>query len=157
MRRLRTYHLLDLASIAVIFLVVFIVSMFLYMRFWPVDVIKDSTWKLTVSQSTYHAGDTIPVHVVSDKIRRAGSHFTTTAECKNDKGLFVTYIISESNRNAPPGHVETSIDVQIPGRVIPLPTTCRIAFILEYQIYSFRSFPEYNFTNEFTLIPRVVQ
>lgn len=150
---LRAYKLLNIASIAVVTLVTFIIGMFLYIRFWPVDVIKNSTWRLTVDQKEYHAGDVVTVHIVSDKVKSVGGLFTTTAECKNQTGVFVSYPISEQRVNRAVGHVETAIDTKLPTRVTYMPTTCRIAYILEYDVYSFRSFSEYNFTNEFTLLP----
>lgn len=147
------YKLLDIASTIIIVLVVFIVGLLLYMQFSPVDVIDNKTWKLTVEKSEYHVGETIPVHVVSDKLMSLGGTFVTSAECKNTTGTFVSYPISEYHVNRSKGHVETTIDTQISNKVPNLPATCRIAYVLEYSVYSFRSFSEYNFTNEFKLIP----
>lgn len=154
MKRLDTYKLLNIASVVVIVLVVFIISMSLYIRFAPVDVIKNSTWKLTVAKSLYHVGEDIPVHIVSDKVRSVGGTFTVSAECKNQSGVFVSYPISETHVNRAKGHVETEISTRVPDRIPNLPTTCRIGYVLEYQIYSFRDFSEYNFTNEFKLLPK---
>lgn len=152
MKHLKAYKLLNLASTAVVALVLFIIAMFLYIRFWPVDVIRNDTWKLTVEKSEYKVGETVTVHILSDKVRNVGGWFTTTAECKKD-GVFVSYPISEQRVNRAVGHVETSIDTAIPNKVPNLPSTCRIAYILEYTLFSFRSFSEYNFTNEFILMP----
>ena len=153
MNSAKTYKLLDIASMFIIILVVFIIGMFAYVRFWPIDVIRNDTWKLTVDKGEYNAGDAITVNIVSDKVRSVGGYFTTTAECKNESGVFVSYPISEQHVNRSVGHVETAIETKLPTRVPHLPTTCRIGYILEYNIYSFRSFSEYNFTNEFKLNP----
>lgn len=161
MKSLTAYKLLDIASLVIIGLVLFIVAMFLYIRFSPIDVINNKTWVLCTAPLTnhrcetgvpsFHVGDTVPIYINSDKVRNVGGYFTVTAECKDKAGVFVSYPISESHVNRAKGHVETEIDTKIPGRIPNLPTTCRIAYVLEYSVYSFRSFSEYNFSNEFTV------
>lgn len=163
MIRRNKYKLLDIASMVIIVLVLFIIAMFFYIRFWPIDVIKNQTWVLCTAPltnhrcetgtPTFHVGDGVPVYINSDKIRNVGGTFTVSAECKNQTGSFVSYPISESHVNRAKGHVETEIDTKIPDKIPTLPTTCRIAYVLEYSVYSFRSFSEYNFSNEFTLLP----
>lgn len=161
--QLKTYRLVDVAVSVFIAITLLIFCMFIYIEFSPIDVIKNKTWilctapikdgKCQTGKPSFHVGDTITIYINSDKVRGASSLFTTNAECKNKAGNFVSYYLSSTETNRAPGHVQTSIDTKIPNIVPTLPTTCRIAYVLEYQIYTFRSFSEYNFSNEFTLTP----
>lgn len=141
----------NLLSILVSVSLVLAIFIGTYVFLWPVDVIKDSTWKLTVDNQIYHPGSEITVHAVADKLRPLQGTFIRTVECKAT-GNFVSYHIADSLTNRQAGHVVTDIPTKLP-LIIPAPSTCRMAFVIEYKVYSFRSFSEYNTTNEFQVIP----
>lgn len=124
-----------------------------YLALWPIDVIKNSSWELTVDKSSYHVGDTATVHVVADKLKPYGGKFVRNIECKSGTGSYVSYYIAESDSNRQAGHVETDVPIKIPSVGATLPAQCHFVFVIEYRVYSFRSFTEYNNSNEFELLP----
>lgn len=144
-------QILDVASLVVSISAVLIVILLTYILAGPVDVIKNSTWSLTTDKTSYVLGDTVTIHVVADKLRAVQGNFIRTIECKSNTGSFISYHIADSTSNRSKGHVVTDIPIKIPFIIATLPSTCRIAFTIEYRIYTFRSFSEYNFTNTFRL------
>lgn len=123
---------------------------------YPIDVLKDDSWNLTVQGSSHSPGDTINVSSTYNKVRSAEGVATRYLDCQNEEGAFVRYPVNQAEANRARGMAGTGVVVVIP-ETIPTPTNCKIAIKVEYRIFNIggwtlRSVTEYKESKTFDLV-----
>jgi hypothetical protein len=120
-----------------------------------VDVLKD--WHLTLPNGAIHAGDTILVESTYTKVRPVNGTAVRYLECENATNSYIRYPINQAVADRAPGsRTGTGISIVIPESVPDLPAKCRISVLIKYPVYPWRTVSEYNATQSFTLLPKVV-
>ncbi len=125
----------------------------LYTAFWPVDVLKN--WTITVPNASYQAGDTITLRSQYTKVSGVSGKAFRYLEC-HQNSVWVRYALQSAEANRPPSRATqaTGLVLELPSDLPNLPMTCRVTISIDYEIYSFRKFNEYNASNTFDLQPR---
>lgn len=132
--------------------IVAITIVFIYIKFSPVDVLKD--WTLSVPSGTYHQGQEVVAHTEVDKVRPVSAHAHRNIECRNKAGSFVSYHLADViGGNSRVGHISADIPFIIPLNIPDLPADCRFSIAAAYSVYSFRQVNEYTASNTFLVVP----
>lgn len=133
--------------------------------FVPVDVLScpegrvcNGDFYLHVDSSKeYAVGDDLVAHSDFLKKRNSNGLSKRYIECKNEEDRFSSrFPIGESDANRPPGNRQSDLYLRVPlGIQCLLPTTCRIAVVVDYPINGLRDLfrgkhIERAYSNEFT-------
>lgn len=133
--------------------IVFASLAFAYVLLVPLDVLNN--WTLKVEDKVYHSGDEIVLNVTYTKERDVTGKSYYYLECKRPNGANVRFPMSQSEGNRPKGSGNTDLTLRIPSDIPDLPTSCRIAVSIDYNIYTFRKFTENNISNDFRVEERL--
>lgn len=129
-------------------------ALFIYIAVSPVDVLQN--WTVTTPQEA-HPGEVVTLTIKYRKVRAVSGPSFRELECKNINESTSRYPIDRSLGNRPvtmDGQTNTiEVDVQLPDNVPNLPRTCHITTTVNYTIYTFRTFTEFNQSNDFRLTP----
>lgn len=127
-----------------------ILAMAAYMNF-RIDVLSD--WRLELPKDDIHIGDVIVVESIYKKELDVSGKSTRYIECKNERGIFIRYPISEATANRSSGKNGTGIIMKIPNSIPDAPVTCRINVTIDYEIMAWRHVIESQNSKTFTLYP----
>lgn len=116
----------------------------------PVQVLKD--WRISVSEPTYHPGETIILDSHSQKLRRAEGESTRTIECDARTDSIVGYALNKVPAQRPPGYKDTQTDIILPTGITDLPATCRVVISVKYSVFfGLRTIEEDAVSNNFSV------
>lgn len=122
---------------------------FAYAMFSPVDVLQN--WTTKTQEPSYKTGDTVSIISHFEKVRDVDGVASRFLECRNKQGSYTQYPLTQTQASRASGRGNTIITVKLPLAVSELPTSCRVAIVVQYKIYSFRTHLERSSTNSFTL------
>lgn len=125
---------------------------FSYLLVAPVDILDNVSWKLTVPNGVYKLGDTFTMEVDYKKLRDITGKPYFYMECLTQSGSlkrYPAYSLEAGNRSKGVGQADVTIQLPKDAPLLKLPTQCRVAVVVDYEIYSFRKFTEHNQSNYF--------
>lgn len=141
-------------------LLVALLATVLGVLFFPVDVIYDDTWEVKVNGgNTHKVGESIQVDSIYQKLRKAEGQANRYLDCKTERGTYLRYELNKADANRRPSLTRqgTAFTFGIPNAVKPLPTECRVAIDIRYNVFkvggwSIRTVSEYQESKPFNLV-----
>lgn len=123
------------AGIIVITIFIMFLGVFLYLLIVKIDVVDDSTRRISLNASQYHVGDTVIITASAKKLQNVTGKSSRYIVCDNPNGSISRFNIGESIANRPAKFSRNSIYLKIPNSIPTVPTKCLIEFSTDYGIF----------------------
>lgn len=133
-------------------LTILVSIIFIILTLYPFQVLTD--WTMTVDKTSYYEGQTVMITSHFNKTMDAQPHTERGLECKNKNGTLQLYPVFPQSAGADIGTHNNTYDLVIPRDIINgLPTQCRVAADVVYNIFIVRQVSQHARSEFFTVNP----